>query len=441
MTNTDSTPIPPDQLKQFFSDFIYIADSTPFSTQEVLTEEILNEMPGLRKRSLSQLIRLSQGLLLEVSKNFDTDRSAFDFLKSLSPSVLGEIFYFARMQGPDREKAIHALGSRLGPYVAKLPNFSPDGSRYHAAVQALQLSSEPSDIATTLDGASLGFFVDGKPHHYTLFNHLYHGSGKWWVSNSLANLASQPEGEADLARKIGLLLKVDPDARDAILTLISDEQLKLHHHQTPNLRRMLGQSDLTPSECSRRLAALIKGLGRDVAPADGSFCAQAIKDCPRYREHALVPDLIDAMRLNLTVSQSVKDTSRFEASRLASFEKLLEGRQLSQSQINRVACQGILSMNGGDYLELQDTGLAHAVIKLLERHTAKESLSPGRDYANRVFVLGLLKHSDPQLLKQAAALKEEYAISLYALTGKSIFLKFVKNETNRDNIFSGDLGL
>jgi len=439
--STPANTISPDELKRYFSYIIDIADNTNFNTKEVLTEETLNEMPELRKRSLPQLIRLSQGLLLEVAKAFETGRETFDFLKGLSPSVLAETFYFARMHGAEREKAINTLGKKLGGFATRLPGFNPEGSRYHDRVHAMLSSSDSGEGMVIHENRLTHLFEGGNPLHYSMFNHLCGNAGKNWIKSSLVSLWDNPAGEKELAQKIGLVLAVDPDAREDILKLVKFEQLNLHHDQTPHLRQALGQKNLTPSECSARFIALIESLDRELQPLDARLCARAITDCPRYREHALVTDWISTMRENIKTHKSVQTKAQFEASRLAALETLMGDLRLSQDEINQVACQGMLELTGGDYLDLMDTGPAFAVIAMLDRHASKEDWSPGRDYANRVFLLGLLKHSDPLLLKQAASLKEDHAVLLYAITGKSMFLKFVKNESNRDKVFSGDLGL
>lgn len=435
MSAAARTLLSPDELKGFFSNFIYIADSTDFNPRESLSEKILKEIPELRQRSLPTLIRLAHGLLLEVCEAFDTGKDTFDFLKRLSPSVLSEVFFFARMQGDKQKLSINALGAKLGPYAAKLPGFNPDQSRYSSQVRAFLSKVGPEESAKTLREDPSDLLSGDSPVHYTLFNHLYRDAGKRWLTHSLDELWKNPALDKDLSQKIERLLVVDPDAKGEILKLVEHEQLNLHHDQTPYLRRTLGQMDLLPSECSKRVIAQIQCLDQGSKPIDAITCAKAILDCPRYRDHALVTDMISTMRENIKTHKSIQNKAQFEAARLASFEQLMRGMGLSQAEIDEVACLGMLEMSGGSYLDAQDAGPAFAVIKMLERHCAKEDQAPGRDYANRVFLLGLIKHSEPSLLRHAAALNEQYAIVLYSITGKSSFLKFVKNEASRDKVF------
>lgn len=441
MSQPKTPPLSLDELKDLLSSFIEVAENTAFNVEAKLPEKILNEFPTLRKRSLPQIIGFAQGLLLEVCRTFDDGEAAFKFLKKLSPSALVEVFYFARMPGEMHDKAINSLGALLGPKVLSLSSFSGDNSRHDSLFQAM------AESKAEMEGRPLSFelpslFVDGKPLHFGMFNHLHENAGKQWFLNQLQQLESHPGGEPELAAKIGQVLEVDPSARLAIVKILTEFQLKVHHDATPSLREILGQRGLSPSECSRRLEALIDDLGKEIPAVNSSYCVKAIADCPSYREHALVTDLITALRVNSERAlRASDDKPRFEAGRLAEFEKLLISAKLSQLEIDRVACLGILKMSAGGCLELSEAGPDQAIIKMLEHHCSEESWPAQETYRNKVFLLGLLKHSNHKLLKQAAALCEEHATSLYSITGKPAFLELVASGAKRDVIFSGDLGL
>lgn len=441
MSTPATPPLSPDELKEYLSRFIEVAESTAFNIEAKLPEKILNEFPSLRKRTLPQLIYFAQGLLLEVCRSFDDGEAAFKFLKMLSPSALVEVFYFARMPGDMHDQAINSLGALLGPKVLSLSSFSGDNSRHDSLFQAMaesraQIEGKP----ISYEPASL--FVDGKPLHFGMFNHLHEDAGKRWFVDQLQQLDSRPGLEPELGAKIRQILEIDPSAQLAITKILTEFQLKVHHDATPSLRNILGQKSLSPSECSRRLESLIDGLGQESEAIDSSYCAKAIADCPSYREHALVTDLISALQINSERAlRASDDKPRFEAGRLAAFDKLLVSAKLTQPEIDRVACLGILKMSAGDYLELRESGPDQAIIKMLEHHCGEESWPKNETYRNKVFLLGLLKHSNHKLLKQAAALCEEYATSLYSITGKPDFLELVASGAKRDVIFSGDLGL
>lgn len=441
MSTPATSPLSPDELKNFLSRFIEVAESTAFNIETKLPEKILNEFPNLRKRSLPQLICFAQGFLLEVCRTFDDGEAAFKFLKLLSPSALVEVFFFARMPGDMHDQAINSLGALLGPKVLSLSSFSGDNSRHDSLFYAMaeskaQIEGKPFSYKP----ASL--FVDGRPLHFGMFNHLHENAGRRWFLAQLKLLESDPELEPELAVKIGHILEIDPSALLAIMQIVTDFQLWVHHDATPSLRRILGQKSLSPSECSRRLEALIEGLGQETVAIDSSYCAKAIADCPSYREHALITDLIAALQINSErVLRAPDGKPRFEAGRLAAFEKLLVSAKLTQSEIDRIACLGVLKMSAGDFLELGEAGPDKAIIKMLEYHCDEESWPTKETYRNKVFLLGLLKHSSHTLLKQAAALCEEHAISLYSITGNPAFLELVTSGAKRDEIFSGDLGL
>lgn len=393
---------------------------------------------------LPLLVSRAHEILLSIAEVSNDGDEAARIINSLPPLQLTEVLYFGRMYGPSLYDVINILGTKLGDKISELPQFH--GKSQFDEHISLKVGFGDTGVTLPLDPSRrlIDIFNAGSFLHFGLYNYLYQMQGERAIKHALDKVAEGIVDEARIADLLAEVLEADSASRQQIQLLVEDYLHGVPHDQSPELRALFCLGEFSIAEVSSRVRRALLNLEKSAAPVTSYFAREVLLLHPRYRAEGLEEDLIDVARVNMAsevVRPKDSDSSHGDAARLAEYESFLSVACLRQPEIDRVACRGILAMTGGQWIESQDKGADHAIAALLDIHLDNDQKAPGKPYSNRLMLFSLIRSSDEFLAEQAAARKDEYALALYAITGRASFLNHVKHEVKRDRVFSSDLGL